>query len=320
MTPPRSVTDQIAVRTHDLDEFVALVNALFGPHRLRLGAGGLAGSVLGHRCGQLIVGQLNYGTEAHALVEEERDGWVMTHPVGADGSWDAQRFEPDELMMYAPSWCGRIGMRGSTWMRNIYMPQQVLQEHLADLLGSTPQVPLRFDQRLPLHAPAAARLRQMAAVLQDPQHPAAALPALQRAWQATFCLELLSLWPHNFSRTLNDQGPALPRAVQRACECLEDHLLRQPGEPLPVTALARAACVGVRALELAFRKHLGTTPLRYLRQRRLDGARADLQAHRAAGRLRVAEVAEVAAKWGFSSPGQFARAYQQRFGVLPGRR
>lgn len=312
--PTRSVTDRIAVRTRDMDEFVALVNRLFGPHRLRLGAGGLAGSVLGHRCGQLIVGQLNYGTEAHALVDEARDGWVMTHPVGADGTWDRQRFQPDELLMYAPDWCGHIDMHGSTWMRNVYMPQATLREHLSDLLGSAPDDDVRFAQRLPLHAPQAARLRQLAAVLHDMPESAQAQPAVQRAWQAGFCLELLTLWPHNHHQTLQRQGPALPRAVHRAREAVHAHLLHRPADPLPVTALARVACVGVRALELAFRKHLGTTPARYVREQRLLGARTDLRTHRAASRLRVGDVAE---KWGFGSTAQFVRAYTSRFAERP---
>jgi AraC-like DNA-binding protein len=306
---------RIDVKTRDTGEFIAIVNTLFGPHRfVGLGVDGLRGRVQGQRVADLIVGRLNYGTEAHVLVEQTRDAWVMTHPVGADGAWDGARFMPDELMMYAPDWCGRIDMHGDTWMHNTFVPKLAINRHLADLLGSPHDAPLRFDHRLPISVDAAQRLRTLSSMLQDAPGPT---PALASAWQGTFCMELLSLWPHNYSEAMARTAPALPRLLRRACDFMHDHLRRQPEAPLPVEHIARAASVGVRALELAFRKHLATTPARYLRDQRLNGARADLTARHASQRPRVADVS---LKWGFSNPGQFARAYRERFGELPGNR
>lgn len=314
--PPAAGPGRIDVHTRDTGEFIATVNALFGPHRfLGLGVDGLRGRVQGQRVGELIVGRLNYGTEAHVLVEEVRDAWVMTHPVGADGAWDGERFAPDELMMYAPDWRGRLDLHGHTWMRNTFVPVRTMHGHLADLLGSAHDAPLRLDLRMPIALQAAQRLRELSTLLQGaPVGPHT--EQLEHAWQTTFCLELLSLWPHNYRDAMARMPPALPRAVRRACDCIEAHLRERPDAPLSVTQIARAAAVGVRALELAFRKHLGTTPARHLRERRLQGARAQLTARSAASRPRVADVALA---WGFSNPGQFARAYRERFGELPGR-
>lgn len=308
---------RIDVRTNDTGEFIATVNALFGPHRfVGLGADGLRGSVQGQRVGELVAGRLNYGTDAHVVVEDVRDAWVLTHPVGADGAWDGERFSPDELMMYAPEWRGRLDMNGRTWMRNIAMPTATLERHLVDLLGSPHHAPLRFEQRLPVTAEAAQRLREVSSMLigVDTQRTA---PALEQAWQSTFCLEVLTSWQHNYSAVLDRVGPALPRALRRACDCIEAHLREQPDAPLRVEQIARAAAVGVRALELAFQKHLQTTPARYLREQRLQGARRELLSRSAAQRPRVADLA---VKWGYANPGQFARAYRERFGELPGRR
>lgn len=317
--PPAAVPDagRIDVRTSDTGEFIALVNALFGPHRfLALGAEGLSGCVQGRQLGELIVGRLNYGTEAHVLVKQEREAWVMTRPVGADGAWDGNRFAPDELMLYAPEWCGRIDMHGRTWMHNTFMPTSRLQRHLHELLGEAPDGPLRFARRLPHGHGAARRLQAMSQLLQDEADGAMPRPAaLLRSWESTFCLELLSLWPHAYSERLVRTLPARPRALRWALEAIDAHLLRCPAEPLSVADLARAAAVGVRALELAFRKHLATSPARYLRDRRLDRARADLLARSPGERLRVVDAA---LKWGFASPGHFARAYAQRFGQRPG--
>jgi transcriptional regulator GlxA family with amidase domain len=80
-----------------------------------------------------------------------------------------------------------------------------------------------------------------------------------------------------------------------------------------VAEIARAASVTPRAVQLAFRRHLDTTPTAYLRRVRLE------QAHR---QLRDATpgdgitVAEVAARWGFT-PSRFTERYRAAYGVLP---
>ena len=77
-----------------------------------------------------------------------------------------------------------------------------------------------------------------------------------------------------------------------------------------------AAIAGVtgRALTDAFRRHYGTTPLDYLHRVRLERAHAQLREAQPGDRLTVPGVAR---RWGWTSPAQFAAAYQQRFGVPP---
>ena len=65
-------------------------------------------------------------------------------------------------------------------------------------------------------------------------------------------------------------------------------------------------------MQLAFRRHLDTTPLGYLRRVRLDYAHRQL----AAADPRYESVTAVAYRWGFSSS-RFAAYYRQAYGVLP---
>lgn len=103
---------------------------------------------------------------------------------------------------------------------------------------------------------------------------------------------------------------AHPTALHRAITFIEAH----PDAPVTVGDIARAAYVSPRAVQLAFRRHLDTTPMNYLRRVRLDRARADLQ---------IAEpgdgttVTAVAARWGFGSPSRFAADYRRAYGRLP---
>ena len=78
-----------------------------------------------------------------------------------------------------------------------------------------------------------------------------------------------------------------------------------------------AAAVGVtpRSVQYMFRRHLGTTPLEYLRRLRLDRAHRDLQAADPS----VDTVTAIAGRWGFSHAGRFSIAYKQVYGIKPSR-
>ena len=71
--------------------------------------------------------------------------------------------------------------------------------------------------------------------------------------------------------------------------------------------IAAAAGMSRRAVQLAFRRHLDTTPTDYLRRVRLDGAHRELLGASGGDLLTVTEVAY---RWGFSSPSRFAERYR----------
>jgi AraC-like DNA-binding protein len=78
--------------------------------------------------------------------------------------------------------------------------------------------------------------------------------------------------------------------------------------------IATAVGVSRRAVQLAFRRHLDSTPTAYLRQVRLDAAHRELVAATPGSGLTVTEVAY---HWGFSSPSRFAERYRATFGHSP---
>ncbi|WP_051840619.1 helix-turn-helix transcriptional regulator [Streptomyces sp. NRRL F-5126] len=81
-----------------------------------------------------------------------------------------------------------------------------------------------------------------------------------------------------------------------------------------VPDLARAVNVGVRSLELAFRRELDETPLHYLQRVRMERAHEDLRDYDPP-RITVTEIAH---RWGFGHLGRFAARYRARFGEMPG--
>lgn len=125
---------------------------------------------------------------------------------------------------------------------------------------------------------------------------------------------LLTTFPNSTMTIPYLRGPGRlpPAASRRAADYMHSHA----GRPLTLTGIAEQAGITPRALQHAFRRHYGTTPMAYLRQIRLERAHQDLQA---AGPSAGDTVAAIARRWGWAHPGHFAAVYRQRYGVRPGR-
>jgi transcriptional regulator GlxA family with amidase domain len=98
--------------------------------------------------------------------------------------------------------------------------------------------------------------------------------------------------------------------LRRAIAYIHEHA----HEEVTATSIARAACVTTRAVQLAFRRYLGTTPSAYLRKVRLDHAHRDLLS---AAHTEDGTVTQIASRWGFNHQGRFAAYYRQMYGQNP---
>lgn len=99
-----------------------------------------------------------------------------------------------------------------------------------------------------------------------------------------------------------------PAVVTRA----ERYLKENSEEPLRLEDIAQAIGVPARTLLLSFQRFRGTSPMRYLRDLRLDRARA-LLAQGVGG----TSVTNVALDCGFTHFGRFSQYYGQRYGEAP---
>jgi transcriptional regulator GlxA family with amidase domain len=110
------------------------------------------------------------------------------------------------------------------------------------------------------------------------------------------------------------QAPSSPESdvALRHVRRVEELFRRKMKES--VTLADAAACAGcsVRALQLAFRRCRGMTPMAALRQIRLEAARAALA--RADGPV---SIREIAVAYRFTNPSRFARLFKEAFGRFP---
>lgn len=103
---------------------------------------------------------------------------------------------------------------------------------------------------------------------------------------------------------------AAPASLRRAVAYMEANVAK----PIGVVEIAEAARLSPRGLQLVFMRTLGLTPMQYLRDLRLEGARAELlNADPGQG----ATVAVIAYRWGFVHAARFAARYRERYGENP---
>lgn len=101
----------------------------------------------------------------------------------------------------------------------------------------------------------------------------------------------------------------LPLRYRKAYQFILDHLHEKT---LSVRRIAAQIDVTERALQMAFRSHLGLTPAEVIRRLRMTCIRTELQ--RRAG---SESVLSVASRWGLANRSTLAQNYRQQFGETP---
>ena len=114
--------------------------------------------------------------------------------------------------------------------------------------------------------------------------------------------------PHRDDIT-GEPKPVASHAVRTALDIIE----AEPQLPITVSMLAARCHVSVRGLQLGFQRHLGMTPMAYLREVRLRRAHLMLQQSDPS----LTTVASIAYQWGFRNLGRFAAAHSARYGEPP---
>ncbi|HWH84037.1 MAG TPA: AraC family transcriptional regulator [Burkholderiaceae bacterium] len=122
---------------------------------------------------------------------------------------------------------------------------------------------------------------------------------------------LLTRHRHTMSRWLHETTPPVgsPSLVKRAEAFLIEHLQ----VPLDIAAVCSACGVSRRTLFDAFRRERQMGPAAWLREQRLQAARAALR-DPASSELRVQDIA---AQYCFAHAGDFSLTYRRRFGESP---
>jgi AraC-like DNA-binding protein len=305
-------------RTSDLDEARAVVTAAYGPHRLETGAR----QPFETRIQSAELGPVNlcvhtYGSDVTLISPPLRQWYVVCLPVtghvsvrcggdtGVIGDGLGVLLRPDRVIEFG-NW------NHDTTLLALRIQRSDLEHELGTTLNRSVHGPIAFKFAVDARRSDGRFLRAVHHLLGELRSADSMTDyaASRGHFSRLVMAALIAGQPNEYSEQLKEGDQSLtPRVIREATELI-DH---RYAEPLTVGDMATAVTRSVRSIEDSFQRYLGVSPMAYLRQVRLNHARAAL---RAADPLETS-VASVARSCGFTHPPRFAAYYFQQFGVYP---
>ena len=309
------------VTTNDVDEAAEQIGRIFCPHHLKPAQARASGFSARHNCAGFDGFSINYvaygGTvsidpgclDRFFLVQIPLTG-TANISVGATG-FDVGPGSTASLL--SPTLPTRMIWHDCA-QAILLFDRRMVEQRAAALSGGVAGA-VEFDPAIDLNAPSGRQLQTSLGelmILAERLGPSGRpSPAAMAGWRETLLEHLLNRQRHGLSdaiRTFSGRAERLPRALRAA----RDHLADNAGEALDLAQLAAASGIGIRALQLGFRRHFGVSIWEMLLDIRLAGLHA---------RLVLASpgvsITDIAFDLGFTHLGRMSGAYRQKFGETP---
>ena len=320
--PPAARLDAFArVATHDVDEAAEQVGRIFCPHDLEPLRAGATGFYARHNCAAFDGFSINYVAYGGSVEIDpkclERFFLVQIPLKGSAriraGASEFETSPSSAASVLSPTVPTRMTWNGCAQMI-LLLDRRMVEQRAAALAGRA-SGEIEFDSAIDLATPAARRLcAKLDELMQLAERlgPAGLMPATASAgWREMLLDCVLNGQRHGLTesiRTFSGRAERLPRALHLA----RDYLEAAACEPLDLAQLASATGVGIRALQLGFRRHFGMSISQMLLDIRLANLHARLW--RARG---DASITDIAFDLGFTHLSRMAGAYRAKFGELP---
>ncbi|MFK7994555.1 MAG: AraC family transcriptional regulator [Granulosicoccus sp.] len=320
---PGILTQHSVLKTNDLKMARYCVSQNFCDHKLDIDDGGKALSlVYNHAAGKHVsVNYLHYGAnvaidpgmlESFFLLQIPLSG--QSHVQHRGESVDAN---VDTATVLNPDRPTKMRWSDNCRMLLLQIDKTYMDEVALDITGTPLPGPVRFRTSVNLTSHNGSMLkRRIMSCVNGIEHGqlfqgnnANGSQDLQVEFELTH--SLLMLQESNVSHIIEKPNlDATTHSLQMAVDYIHAHF----HESITMKNIASNANVCVRALQKGFRVRYGLTPMRYLKNVRLDHARYQLMT-----RSNTPSVTTVAHNAGFTHLGRFAQEYKERFGLSPKR-
>lgn len=189
--------------------------------------------------------------------------------------------------------------------------QESIDLQCQKILGRTLSEGVHFNPVLDFQSPLGMQwIRMMSSHYDFLSEDWAVTPLIAAQIENNIISTLLLSQPHNYSELMCRDTPKLtPYFIKRVEKFIEDnaHL------PISIGDMAEFAGVSARTLFNGFSRYRDTTPMRYLKDVRLQLVHEELTRSQSA----MDSVTDIALKWGFTHLGHFGSDYRKRFGETP---
>ena len=232
---------------------------------------GLAADVV--RVGPVTIGDLRFGSKV-TIATGDLHAYHVTLPVTGELESEHRGARttatPRRAAVYQPVGPARAALWGAEGRTLcLKLDQAAVEAEASAMLGRPVRGPLRLAPSFDTTSgPGLSWARMVRLLRREFDNPGSLLfePTFVERYRHGLVGGLLLSVDHQYSsELLAPARPARPRTVRRAVEVIE----ADPAQPLTTAGLAAVAGVSVRSLQEGFRRHVGMSPMAYLRRVRL---------------------------------------------------
>jgi len=291
-------------------EVSAFVNRHVGCHGLRLNRVKTGAAALNHcKAGSIDLCRLSYGAEARVLSAGLADIYHLQFILrghcrylsGAKSldlaAGHALVINPEEPidLVYSED-CEKFIVR---------IPAAMFNEVCSEHRWCKPNEYIRFSQQ-PYRFEDVDSLLQLLSLLCQEAESGLATPQMLQHYNRVVSTKLMTMLRHDVR--LAEPAAHAP-SFERLAQYVDEHIR----DDITPAELARQAHLSLRSLYLLFAKNAMTSPMDYIRRRKLEKVHAELMSPDSL----LANVTAIALDYGFNHLGRFADLYKATFGVLP---
>lgn len=305
------------LRSNDLDEVRLLVSSVFDEHKLLLRRDAVLDySHVHFNIGAISLSDMRYGAYVNIKPGLHEDFYLIQLPVAGN---DLARI--NGLEHYSDKNSGTVHSPQESlemsWSYNcrklvVRIDKKSLERHASNIFGCGISRPLKFGSSMNLQQPSGMAwsntVQYLFSEVQRSPH-LFDLPLLRSQFEQNIMTTLLTWHPHNFSDLLQGGIPKiLPKHLKKATDFIQAY----PDQSITIETLTNITGVTGRTLFYGFSRFLGLSPMRYLRDVRLERVHQDLL-----DPSQPRSVTDVATRWGFYQLGRMAQNYKERYGESP---
>jgi AraC-like DNA-binding protein len=293
------------------------LSRLFRPHRITLGGRRDSLNFQHNRAefGGISLNALRYGSEVTVTAPTLSDSYLLKFTLRGTSEVRQGRniyATTEATVCVLNPTCALVDHMSPEFdMLIVQIEGAQLRQVLECGFGITVHQALEFESTpYPLHGSIGSFTRMVRSICEDIDTGTTSLtcPQVQAPLVRTLTSLVLTELPHNYSTRLprSDRLPA-PRFIRAVEDYIDAHLTGS----IALEDLLVAAGTSARTLQTGFMRYHGTSPMHYLRDRRLDRAHAEIR------RRPDARVTDIAIECGFNHLGRFAQQYRARFQQAP---
>ena len=321
-SPSARLTDFARVATARVDDAAEAIGRIFCPHDLTPVDHSASDFSAHHNCADFDGFSVNYVAYGGSVAINPGcldRFFLLQMPLSGSASVRTAARELTTGPRHTASLLSPTIPTEMTWRGDcaqlILLLDRRLVEHRAAALGGVAVRPVEFDPAVALSGPLgqtlSARIEHLVAAAERHGSRKTLSAVAAADWRESFLNVLLNGQRHSLSSAIdvfNGRTEAQPAALKRVRAYLESRAT----EPLDLAELAEIAGTGIRALQLGFRRHFGTTVSEMLLDIRLAHLNARLKTARPGERI-----VDIAFDLGFTHLSRMASAYRAKFGESP---